>query len=105
VACIKACNETAHHCLEQLASEKAEHRGHHAKVHELTMDCQAICALTATLMSRHSPLARPMHEACAKACDACATECETSQDEIKKDCASKCRDCANACRECCKVET
>ena len=71
VACIGACNETAHHCLEHLASDKTEHREYHARIHELTMDCQAICALAATMMARHSPLANTMYEACAKACGIC----------------------------------
>src|SRR5262249_34509724 len=98
-ACALACNEAAHHCLEHLKKEASEHRAHHAKAHELTMDCQAFCVLTATLMARCSPLAPYAHQACAEACRCCADECEKGNGEIMKSCAQKCRDCERVCRE------
>jgi hypothetical protein len=96
--CAIACNEAAHHCLDALKKESSEHREHHARAHELTMDCQAFCVLTATLMARSSPLAHYAHQACAEACRCCAEECEKGQDEIMKECAKKCRDCEQVCR-------
>jgi hypothetical protein len=104
-ACIHACNELANHSLKHLASDKSEHREHAAKVHELTMDCQAICTLTATLMLRQSPLAKTMHQACAEACAACATECEKGQSDLAKKCAEACRNCEKFCKECCAAQT
>ena len=64
----------------------------------MTMDCQAFCVLTATLMARSSPLARHAHEACADACRDCGAECEKEQAEIMKECARACRECEETCR-------
>src|SRR5262249_17287481 len=55
---VRRCNEAARHCLDLLAKESTSHREYHARAHELTMDCQSFCVLTATLMIRNSPLAR-----------------------------------------------
>jgi hypothetical protein len=96
--CAKVCNEAAHHCLKKLAEENTQHREHHAKAHELTMDCQAFCTLTASLAARSSPLAKYAHQACAEACRCCADECEKGQDEVMKVCAQKCRECERVCR-------
>jgi hypothetical protein len=96
--CIRACNEAAHHCLEQLKQGSGEHREHHAQAHELAMDCQAFCVLAATLMARSSPLASYAHQACAEACRCCADECEKGHGEIMKDCATRCRECEQMCR-------
>jgi len=96
--CAKACNEAAHHCLKKLADDSTQHREHHAKAHELTMDCQAFCTLTASLAARSSPLAHYAHQACAEACRCCADECEKGQDEIMKACAQKCRECERICK-------
>jgi len=96
--CIRACNEAAHHCLEHLKKEGGENREHHAKAHELTMDCQAFCVLAATLTARSSPLALYAHQACTEACRCCADECANGHGEIMKDCATRCRECEQACR-------
>jgi hypothetical protein len=100
-ACIEACNEAAHHTLEYLGSGKAEHSAHAAQIHSLTMDCQAVCALTGTMMARHSSVVKPMHQACAEVCANCATECEKVPNEVVKKCAEACRACEKMCRECC----
>ncbi len=96
--CAKACNEAAHHCLKKLAEDSTQHREHHAKAHELTMDCQAFCTLTASLAARSSPLAHYAHQACAEACRCCADECEKGQGEVMKACAQKCRECERICK-------
>jgi Domain of Unknown Function (DUF326) len=96
--CALVCNETAHHCLEHLKKDGAEHREHHAKAHELAMDCQAFCTLTAVLTARCSPLAHHAHQACAEACRCCAEECEKGHGEIMEKCAKSCRECAEVCR-------
>ena len=98
--CAKVCNETAHHCLMELAKGGEDAKAH-ATVHGLTMDCQAFCVLAGTLMARSSPLAGPAHVACAEACARCAEACEKHQDTdaIVKECAEACRACEKACRE------
>lgn len=102
--CAKLCNQAAAHCLDQLRQGQGD-KQHHAKAHELTMDCQAFCALTAALVARHSELTQYMHEACAEACRCCAEECEKSKDsqQIMQECARICRDCEKACREASKM--
>jgi hypothetical protein len=101
--CARACNEAAHHCLERLKEESLRNREHHAKAHELTIDCQAFCVLTASLAARSSPLAKYAHEACAEACRCCAEECEKGQGEVMKACAEKCRDCERVCKQMCNM--
>jgi hypothetical protein len=96
--CARVCNEAAHHCLEKLSEASSEHREHHARAHELTMDCQAFCTLTASLAARSSPLAQYAHQACAEACRCCADECEKGQGEVMRACAQKCRECERICR-------
>ena len=97
--CALLCNEAAHHCLHQLAEGRGD-RQHHARAHELAMDCQAFCVLTATLMARGSPLAQYAHGACAEACRCCAEECEKAKEDhdIMRRCAEACRACESTCR-------
>jgi hypothetical protein len=95
--CAKLCNEAAHHCLGQLRKGGPEAE-HHARAHELTMDCQAFCTMTSALAARSSPLAAHAHQACADACRDCAAECEKGQGEIMKECARACRECESMCR-------
>src|SRR5256885_9662132 len=51
-------------CLEQLSAGSGD-RKTHARVHELTMDCQEFCVLSATLVARGSDLMQYACEACA----------------------------------------
>ena len=96
--CARACNETAAHCLEQL-SEGSGDRKIHAQVHELTMDCQAFCTLSATMMERGSDLMQYSCEACAEACRCCAEACDKHPAAaMVKACAEKCRTCEGTCR-------
>jgi hypothetical protein len=96
--CARACNETASHCLEQL-SEGSGDRKVHARVHELTIDCQAFCVLSTTMMERGSDLMQYSCEACADACRSCAEACDKHPaSEMVKACAEKCRTCESACR-------
>jgi hypothetical protein len=96
--CARACNETARHCLEQLAEGSGD-RKTHARVHDLTMDCQEFCTLSATLIARGSDLMRHACEACAAACRECAEACDQHRaSEMVKECAEKCRACERTCR-------
>jgi hypothetical protein len=94
--CARICNETAHHCLDELRAGRGD-REKHALAHQMTMDCQAFCVLAGTLMARSSPLEAPAHAACAEACRLCAEACEGG-DEVMKACAEACRKCEEACR-------
>jgi hypothetical protein len=96
--CVHACNRAAHHCLGEL-KKGGPHAEHHARSHEATMDCQAFCALTATLMSRSSPYAKYAHRGCADACRDCAAACEGQDDEVMKECVKACQACEKVCRE------
>jgi len=97
--CARSCNETASHCLEQLREGSGD-RKIHAMVHELTMDCQEFCVLSATLIARNSKLMQYSCEACAEACHKCAEACDKHPSaEVVKECAEKCRACEKSCRE------
>jgi len=97
--CARSCNETASHCLE-LLREGSGDRKVHAKVHELTMDCQAFCVLSATLIARGSELMVYSCDACAEACRICAEACDKHPaSEMVKACAVACRNCERSCRE------
>ena len=95
-----ACNEAAHHCLSQL-EKGSSGKEHHSHAHHLTADCAAICAVSAALVARQSPLMDAQCNACVEACRKCAEECEKdgSNAAIMKDCARICRECERACRE------
>jgi hypothetical protein len=96
--CARACNETAGHCLEQLAAGSGD-REVHARVHALTIDCQAFCVLSGTMMERSSDLMAYSCEACADACRTCAEACDQHPAaEMVKACAEKCRTCERSCR-------
>jgi hypothetical protein len=97
--CAMVCNEASHHSLHHLGEGLGDIK-HLARVHELTMDCQSFCVLTAALMARSSPLAAYAHRACADACRDCAAECDKAHEEHKilHECAAKCRECEKACR-------
>jgi hypothetical protein len=93
--CQLKCEENFHHCAELVAQGKKDH----AAAMYLSLDCAELCATTARLTGRQSPLALIACEACAKACDACAAACEKhGQDEHMKACAAACRACARECR-------
>lgn len=98
--CQVACDKTFHHCFTLVEGGKKEH----ATAMHLSVDCAEFCALSAKLTARHSSLAGPACEACAKACDACAAECEkfATVPEMKA-CAESCKKCAASCREMAKM--
>jgi hypothetical protein len=94
--CMRECESCAHHCAHMVAEGK--------KAHLVTLgtctDCGDICGVAAKIASRRGPMAVPMCEGCARACDACGTACEKfPDDDHMKRCAKSCRDCAKACRE------
>jgi len=95
--CAKACDEAARHCLDEFP-KGGRHAERHARAHEAAMDCQAFCALTATLMARRSPLVKYAHSGAAAACRICAMACAGHADDIMKKCVQLCRECEDICR-------
>lgn len=93
--CAKECNETFHHCYTMVAEGKKEH----AKALHLASDCAEFCGLSASMISKHSPMMVHACAACAEACKACAAECDKFDSEQMKDCAKACRACEKSCRE------
>jgi hypothetical protein len=99
-ACAAVCNEASHHCLSQV-SRGGSDKEQHSRNHHLTMDCAAICGLSAALVARMSPLMVEQCTACADACRRCGEECSRDTDaaEIMTECARLCRECERSCRE------
>ena len=98
--CQVACEKNFHHCTKSVEGGKKEH----AKAMRLSVDCAEFCTLSAKLTARHSDLAAPACEACAKAATACAAECEKFPDVPQmKACAEACKKCAASCREMVKM--
>jgi hypothetical protein len=99
-ACAAVCNEASQHCLTQLEKGSVK-KEHHSHAHHLTMDCAAICSVSAALVARQSPLMDAQCNACAEACRRCAEECEKEQDsdQIMRDCARICHECERSCRQ------
>src|SRR6266567_4454081 len=48
--CAKACDETFHHCYQQVAEGKRDH----AKSLHLVSDCAGFCSLSACMIAKHS---------------------------------------------------
>ena len=99
--CLKAClhgaevcNETFHYSFGHLKDGHVEH----ARVAELTIDCQDFCKLAAALLARESAQVAHACLACAEACKACVDECAKHDDAQMKECVAACRACEQACR-------
>jgi hypothetical protein len=108
VACLKACsdcanvcNETFHHCFEQV---KDGHQRHY-RAAALTMDCHEFCCLTADLIGRESEVIALACRACADVCAKCAEECAKHEDAQMKECVEACKVCEKACRAMAKAPT
>lgn len=90
--CARVCNTTLSYCLKQ--------GGDHVKADHLKamIDCVEICAVTARLHERESPLHQQAMELCAQACKTCEESCEEfGDDETMKLCADTCRECYEHC--------
>jgi hypothetical protein len=93
--CAEACNKAFHHCIEQASAGKPRH----AKMAQMVADCAAFCALSATMISRHSMLMTLSCRACADACRRCAQECATLDTDIDmRICVDACQRCEESCR-------
>jgi hypothetical protein len=94
--CEAACNEAFHHCVAHAGAGKTEH----ARMAQMVIDCAAFCNLSATLITRHSPLMVESCRACGEACRRCAEHCASSAtDEVMKHCVEACKKCEESCRK------
>ena len=93
--CMLNCDSCHHHCAQLVADGKKDHLASM----NLCNDCGEVCAVAARITARQGPLAVPVCQGCARACDTCAASCEKfPDDKHMAQCAKACRDCAKACR-------
>jgi hypothetical protein len=93
LGCASFCNHTALWCIDV-----ESHRVEMKKCIELTLECAALCAATAQLISMGSERAKELCRLCAEACDNCASQCNKFNSEELNACTDLCRKCAAVCR-------
>ena len=93
--CSKECNQGFHHCYSMVKAGKPEY----LKAMHLTVDCGEICATSAKLVARMSPLMVHTCHACAECCEATLAECEKLNDSGMKETVEALRSCSKSCRE------
>jgi hypothetical protein len=87
--CVIACNHCTSSSLEEENLEML------AKCIKTTIDCAAICSLTASLLARNSEHGKHLLKECIEVCKACADECSKHADHH-----DNCKACAEACNTC-----
>jgi hypothetical protein len=99
-ACVETCTACADACLAEKDMERL------ITCIRLNQDCAAVCAATASTMSRankvgHRQLLEAQLTTCIAFCRTCATECSRHAQMHKhcEVCATACSNCANACIE------
>jgi hypothetical protein len=97
--CIDACLACHKPCLGMAMTHCLEAGGEHISPQHfrLMVDCAAICATAADLMSHKSQFHKQMCGLCAEVCDTCADDCERL--DGMEACVEACRTCAARCRE------
>ncbi len=92
-ACAAACDHCFDACLEEQDVKMM------AGCLRLDRDCADICKLTASALTRNSPVAKIFLQACADICQACGNECaKHTHMPHCQECAEACRRCEEACR-------
>jgi hypothetical protein len=98
--CIQICTECHAACIET-TTLCLQLGGPHAEANHLRslLDCAQLCATSADLMLRQSPLHPQTCGVCAEACRECAQSCEQvgRGDEVMSRCAEVCRRCEESC--------
>ena len=102
--CIVACNDCVQTCLSCADACVAENQGDPLLACiRLDLDCAAICAATAQILSRSSQpnwtVISAVLRACETACAACGSECDRHAAHMEhcRICAAACHACAAAC--------
>jgi hypothetical protein len=93
--CAKMCDETFHHCYQQVAEGKRDH----ALPLHLVSDCAGFCSLSACMIAKHSPLMVHSCASCAEACKATAAVVEKFDSTEMKAAAKSLRTCESSCRD------
>jgi hypothetical protein len=91
--CARVCNETFHHCYEQVAEGKRDH----ARPLHYVSDCAGFCGLSASLIAKHSALMVDSCHACSEACRKTATVVEKFDSEEMRRAATMLRACEKSC--------
>jgi len=100
LACIDACFDCAQSCTACADADLGEDDiGMLIRCIRLCLDCGDVCTATGSILSRQTAfepqLARPVVQACTRACRICREECERHADHHEH-----CRVCADSCRQC-----
>ncbi len=98
--CIAVCLGTASFCNHTAlwCTDVETHRVEMKKCIELTLECAALCAATAQLISMGSERAKDLCRLCAEVCEACEAQCSKFNSETLIACAELCRKCSTICR-------
>jgi hypothetical protein len=98
-ACIDACTDTHHLCLEVLSSF-LQPGGPKLDVgrYQLLADCAEICEISGNFMLSGSTRSHLLAEICAPLCDETAESCAQMHDPSFDACAEACRRAAATCR-------
>ncbi|MES2639444.1 MAG: four-helix bundle copper-binding protein [Myxococcota bacterium] len=97
--CTIVCNSCADACVAEDKLKMLQ------RCIRLDLDCSAICAATATMLSHaydaDARVLRAQLQACLTACVACAEECERHARTMEhcRICAETCRTCERACQQ------
>jgi hypothetical protein len=91
--CARTCDETFHHCYQQVAEGKRDH----ARPLHFLSDCAGFCGLSACMIAKHSPLMVDSCGACAEACRKTATVVEKFDSDEMRRAAEKLRACEKSC--------
>lgn len=95
VECASICAQCLHHCLHMGGEHAApDHQG-------LMRDCEEICGVAASFMSRSSHQIADLCRVCAAVCTECGDSCDrlANGDALMKQCAQTCRRCAQSCEQ------
>jgi len=89
---LNTCALKCDNCVDGCLLEKSAHSL--VLCIKVNIDCSAVCRLTASLISRDSPVSSDVLGFCAIVCETCATECEKHSSLVY------CQLSADACRAC-----
>jgi len=97
-SCIDACSECHRLCLATAAQGLRAGGGLAEAAHiSALLDCAAICATSADLLTRSSPLHPRSCALCAEACRVCAESCRQHADVDLRRCIEVCERCEASC--------
>lgn len=96
-SCIEACLSCHEACTETTARLRMQGPGDEGQIGAL-LDCAELCRLTASLVSRDSPLHAMAAALCAESCQRAARDCQRIDDDAMRRVAETCRRTADQCR-------